>query len=347
MGLQRSIASQSLDISSLKLLRRIWWVLYTWDTLLTLNGMDMTRRRDTESHPPRLTEADWEEEVPVAFLERLHPVESTEKSYMIESCNLSIIIGKFWHSYASAPLNVCYAELDSALSAWRQTLPPGLQVSNITESTNLASWNLNLITRSYVCECIMFRMICRSSSSDHGTKECARQKLHSALFETNTTIDRIMNRNTGHFNTWLLHTCISTALALNIEKMFNPLTSSLEMCLSRLRIESMLEFLRDMAKTWPYINALVGMFQSVFSLTGILMPAGKVPESPRHLHSLWTSGLQHDNKTNEGDLDQAILGSQESPLCDLPFNPFNPNSLLDEVFQDNWQNLDFFNMSSK
>jgi hypothetical protein len=92
MGLHHNITRQAPDIPTKKLFRRIWWVLYTWDALLALNGMDTMRRfRDAEFHTPPLTEADWEEEIPLACQEILCPVSSVDKSYMIESCKLSII----------------------------------------------------------------------------------------------------------------------------------------------------------------------------------------------------------------------------------------------------------------
>jgi hypothetical protein len=92
MRLHQKLARPTLDISTKRLFRRIWWVLYTWDVLLALNGMDTMRRiRDTETVIPRLAEEDWDEEFLANFQTTLQPVESAEKSYMVESCKLSML----------------------------------------------------------------------------------------------------------------------------------------------------------------------------------------------------------------------------------------------------------------
>jgi hypothetical protein len=50
----------------------------------------------------------------------------------------------------------------------------------------------------------MYRMILRSAGIDEILRLRAGKKLSSALFELNTTIDRIMSQNTGQFNSWVL-----------------------------------------------------------------------------------------------------------------------------------------------
>jgi hypothetical protein len=116
--LNQNITRQAPHIPTESLFRRIWWVLYTWNALRTLNGMDNMRRcRDAERHAPQLTEADWEEEIPMAKQEIFCPVRSADKSYMIESCNLSVIstkVGMIFESYAHA---VCHW-LTAAAGFW-------------------------------------------------------------------------------------------------------------------------------------------------------------------------------------------------------------------------------------
>jgi hypothetical protein len=41
-------------------------------------------------------------------------------------------------------------------------------------------------------------------SANPALNQLASQKLHATLFELDTTIDRVMNQNSGQFNTWLL-----------------------------------------------------------------------------------------------------------------------------------------------
>jgi hypothetical protein len=91
MGLHRNIVSQSADISP-KLLRRLWAVIYTWDVLLALNGMNTMRRfQNIDSKLIQLMEQDWEEDPHPEFHSLLQPVSSQEKLYLIMSCKLSLI----------------------------------------------------------------------------------------------------------------------------------------------------------------------------------------------------------------------------------------------------------------
>jgi hypothetical protein len=118
------------------------------------------------------------------------------------------------------------------------------------------------------------------------------------------------------------------------------------MCLSRLRIESMLEFLRDMAKTWPYISALVGIFEKVIHSTGNVMPTDRMQIISRESSVPWLQNVQFPDKAYPFD---NHAGNLISPLeilsSDSHFTYFNPNSLLDEVFHDSLQNIDFMNVS--
>jgi hypothetical protein len=91
MGLHRNTSRQSTGISP-KVLRRLWAVIYTWDVLLALNGMNTMRQfHNIDSTPLQLTELDWEEDPDPKFHSLLQPVSSQEKLYLIMSCKLSLI----------------------------------------------------------------------------------------------------------------------------------------------------------------------------------------------------------------------------------------------------------------
>jgi hypothetical protein len=136
----------------------------------------------------------------------------------------------------------------------------------------------------------------------------------------------------------LSHTCISTDLALNIERIFTPTATALEVSLSKLRIESMLEYLRDMAKAWPYINAMVGMFERVMGSKIVLSTHSRKtivgPLSDGNFS--WTQEPSDPGKAVEESL--GIMDMEDNLPGQFIFNPFNPNSLLDEVFHDSLQN---------
>lgn len=92
MGICTNILDQRLDQPTKKILRRVWWVLYTWDVLLTLHGMDtMHRFHDRNPDTASLTEADWEEEIPPLLQDFLHPISKAEKVYLIESAKYSCL----------------------------------------------------------------------------------------------------------------------------------------------------------------------------------------------------------------------------------------------------------------
>jgi hypothetical protein len=96
-------------------------------------------------------------------------------------------------------------ELEIAFRSWRQSFAAVEQAGSDTGSNSVASWHLTLLARGYVCESILYRMMTRrhqpvSSPSDGAVKH----RLYRTLFELDTTIDRVMNQNSGQFNTWLL-----------------------------------------------------------------------------------------------------------------------------------------------
>jgi hypothetical protein len=108
-----------------------------------------------------------------------------------------------------SPADVSCEKLEAVFSSWRQAFPPGVQVISINQSSTVNSWHLTLVARGYVCQCVLYRMVARrfgpgAKSANTGLHRLASQKLRATLFELDTTIDRIMNQNSGQFNTWLL-----------------------------------------------------------------------------------------------------------------------------------------------
>ena len=94
MGLHRNYVSEALGVRTKRLFRRIWWVLYNRDTLLTISGIDNLRRfHDRFCDTAPLTEADWEgdEEIPAEFSDILPPMPRLQKLFMVELSKLSII----------------------------------------------------------------------------------------------------------------------------------------------------------------------------------------------------------------------------------------------------------------
>ncbi|KAF4236386.1 hypothetical protein CNMCM6805_005869 [Aspergillus fumigatiaffinis] len=335
----RNTSRQSTGISP-KLLRRLWAVIYTWDVLLALNGMNTMRQfHNIDSTPLQLTELDWEEDPDPKFHSLLQPVSSQEKLYLIMSCKLSLIISEFWDMMLYSPADVSCEKLEVAFSSWRQAFPPGVQVISINQSSTVNSWHLTLVARGYVCQCVLYRMVARrfgpgAKSANTGLHRLASQKLRATLFELDTTIDRIMNQNSGQFNTWLFHTCISTAVALHIERYIDPATSPFEGMLAILRIQAGLQFLREMAKSWSYIGSFVTMFEGVINTVGlpIPLPNQRIATNDPLPSPTSFERLQLPGRGVVMDSNSWLPNTEACAPIGLPSGPFNANSILDELF---------------
>ncbi|KAJ0423089.1 fungal-specific transcription factor domain-containing protein [Aspergillus carlsbadensis] len=342
MGLHRYMQHASSDPST-KLLRRIWWLMYTWDVLLALNGMNTMRRfYDADSDVPQLTEDDWEDESLPEGQSMLLPICRFEKLYLIQSCKLSLLISRFWVRLLDSrgpPLSC--NELEAAFSSWRHSFPTGEKPTAAdNELSSVSSWHLTLQARGYVCECVLYRMMMRRSRRvSNPSESTTKQALYRTLFELDTTIDRVMNQNAGQFSTWLFHTCISTAIALHVERCVNPSTSSFDKVLSTLRIQVMLEFLREMAKSWSYIGCFVTLFEAVIRFTGLAASLPGPPQEPTDpLPSPVSIGLRNGPWKNIAqDISPWPLTVDTSVLFDIPSGPFDANSILDELFSENFE----------
>ena len=113
-------------------------------------------------------------------------------------------VRRFWQTFAYRAPEVAFDELGVAVHAWRQSLPSEMKITNTPNVTIMDSWFLILNARSYVCECVMYRMILHAPFTDENLSKRASRKLHSALFELDAIIDRIIIQNSGQFNAFFL-----------------------------------------------------------------------------------------------------------------------------------------------
>lgn len=221
MGLHRADASKDLDDSTRKLFRRIWWVIYYRDALLVVNGLDNLRRlHDGDFDTPELTEADWNEEViPFEFKHILPETTRVQKLFLIESCKLSRISkllcaallnmmlisridNQFIESFSSpclAPSETSYRKIEETVASWRRILPNELCATEVHEWSVSNVWILVLMARSYLFECILYRMVRETfRASSAVVTQRASQRLQGAIFELDTTMDRILLHNVSH-----------------------------------------------------------------------------------------------------------------------------------------------------
>jgi hypothetical protein len=100
-----------------------------------------------------------------------------------------------------------------------------------------------------------------------------------------------------------------------------------------------------MAKSWPYITTIVGMFERVIgsTVTPSTHPRKMFAGPPCDVNF---SLVLESNPGNANGESLGIVSTEDSLPNYFNFNPFNPNSLLDEVFHDSLQNLDFLDVPS-
>lgn len=277
------------------------------------------------------------------------------------------IVRRFWQTFAYHTPEIAFDELGAAVHAWRQALPS--EMKGTPNGTMTDSWFLILKTRSYVCECVMYRVILRVSSTNENLRGRASRKLHGAMFELDATIDRIIAQNSGQFNTFFLsvlpdsiyisckdansssaihsHTSISTDIALHVEKALKHSTSAHERIMTTLRIQSKLEWLREISKSWSYIGALVKMFEGVIQFAELSIPrmpnsdiqaefydalpstkGQNIPNPPSEFQSLNKSA---DAMSNFDFFNFA----DEQTQYEFQMGPVASNCVLDEIFSDN------------
>lgn len=87
MGLHRNTTASKFDPHARKIYRRIWWVVYSWDTLLALHGLDAVRRfQHGEFDTQALTKEDWGEEIVSSDIEDLlSPIPELHKSFLAKT----------------------------------------------------------------------------------------------------------------------------------------------------------------------------------------------------------------------------------------------------------------------
>ncbi|KAL2853469.1 hypothetical protein BJY01DRAFT_206744 [Aspergillus pseudoustus] len=105
----------------------------------------------------------------------------------------------------------------------------------------------------------------------------ASQKLQYSMLELGTTIDRIIVHNLVEYYPMFLYNCASTTLALHIERSLSQALDVQNMVLASLRIQTNLELLRRLSKSWVSISWAVQMFEVVIRRTGLVVTVANEP----------------------------------------------------------------------
>ncbi|KAL2703936.1 hypothetical protein AAEP93_005007 [Penicillium crustosum] len=197
MGLHKEEVGKNAGLPLRKLLRRVWWVLYNRDALLVFNGLDNLRRiHDTDFDTLELTLEDWDNgTIPEEFEDILQPVTKLHKSFLVASCQLSLITSQVMQTMTRTPVwsETTWDELEKKILRWQKDIPPELHCSANHEWGVDNFWVLVLEARIHVFKCMVYRTARDAFKSRNlDISHRATQKLHHAMLELDTIIDRIM-----------------------------------------------------------------------------------------------------------------------------------------------------------
>ncbi|EXJ74998.1 uncharacterized protein A1O5_01694 [Cladophialophora psammophila CBS 110553] len=277
MGLHRNYVSETLGARTKRLFRRIWWVLYNRDTLLTISGVDNLRRfNDRYCDTAPLTESDWEEdtEIPVQFRDILCPIPRLQKLFMVEYSKLSIISGLFIRDFKTPnkiPSAEEIAHVSNEICSWRKQLPPEMQIGTFQEWSSDNIWVLVLFAMGFRLEAVFCRAVKDHyrTQNDPASMQRVAQRQESAMFELSTIIQRASMHEVLHLCPLSFMTCASTILAMRIEIALDPTTSSRKLLATKTQIYAELEYLRESCEYWSRLIWTLRMFEAVVARTGL------------------------------------------------------------------------------
>lgn len=259
MGLHKDDMAKDVDAKSRKTCRRLWWVLYNRDLTNSIAGLDNVRRiSEGAFDTSELTDDDWEDDpIPDRFKHIIHPITKRHKSFLIANCRLSRITAVFLEHFKTPggnPTPEVARQIRNAINDWRTSLPPELQAAYIQEWNVETFWVLVLMARLYLFECVFYRTLKDSSEAQVGEIfEQAAQGLRNAMFELDTTVERIMLYEVERFCPLYLVVSISILLALHIEIALSPTSDNRQKLLAKKHIDSGQTYMRKLSESWTGI----------------------------------------------------------------------------------------------
>ncbi|KAI5462052.1 hypothetical protein BGZ63DRAFT_423354 [Mariannaea sp. PMI_226] len=304
MELHKSHVYLEADPQKSKLFKRIWWILYSRDIILSLFGTQNIRLlSDREYDIDSFTEDDWEsEQLSERDLTILPIMSRGQKMYWVEYCKLAVIGARCLSSvkdHSDDPQT-----LTDRISAWRLALPDIL-VHDIQHPENL--WSTVLLAISYRFECILLRLLRlwwrRRNASWY---EWAKKKLQSAIFELDTITGRTWLDGTLLTLPLSFKSCIHTALAIHIEMALDESGSEINRSMSQLSIQRSMLLLREL-KDDPVLQQAIPIFERVLVQTN-LIPASLMTQAQQSTTSP-PSSQRHDNHSSPSQIDSGADGA--------------------------------------
>jgi hypothetical protein len=132
-----------------------------------------------------------------------------------------------------------------------------------------------------------------------------------------------------------------------VEKALKQSISTHERIMTTLRIQSKLEWLREISKSWSYTVRLVKMFEGVIQLTRLSMPVVPNSDIQAESYDAFQSKNEQNIPNSPGELqplnksadavsnfDFFNFADEHTPY-DFHMGPITSNCVLDELFYDN------------
>ena len=214
MGLHRKQIADQLDRETVKLITRIFWVMYSRDVIMVLAGrLNVRALDDRYCDQLEVTKEDWEDE-PAQDLARfkMSPVSTLQKSHLVHSVRLAricmsmvfsdmghcaddILAGQYIDTFRRLDAQATRAgceDIEKRLSDWKRGLPSELQPENVDRWSQENVWILVLRAMGYRLECLLYRDIRELPRLEPDARRRALQKQQNAMLELDSIFHRVM-----------------------------------------------------------------------------------------------------------------------------------------------------------
>ncbi|KAH8652128.1 fungal-specific transcription factor domain-containing protein [Xylariales sp. PMI_506] len=306
MGLHRSNIEEDLDPSMYKLCRRIWWVIYNNDIMLSLTGfwnVRMLDSSDCDTTTPK--EDDWEVESLMMGQDvpRLLPVSRQQKLYLIEFSKLSFIGERCLAILKNLQRGIEMSkdnDVSSEFSLWRSSLPRVLQVDtqgqDHVDGENVIP--IVLMATSYRYECIFYRTLRKLYMSNGQDQQgWIYQRLKNTMLELDTLVGKAITSDIVQRLPLNFVNCVYTVLALRTELAVDAQESAINRSMAYTYIRQGLLFLHQI-RTMPTVDWVLRVFDYVFVQKNL--------KSFVDIHP-----AEFSNRGDEGFLGNSVLGNNE------------------------------------
>ncbi|KAK2751506.1 hypothetical protein CKAH01_17887 [Colletotrichum kahawae] len=269
------------------LYKRIWWVIYCRDVLLSFLGMQSMPLVSDKTKPQALpTEKDWETESDNINGSFSSVVTRDQKCHFIEYCKLSVL-GSRWLVGVSDSGRVDGQNMAREFHAWRSGL---WETTNADHQLVDSPYLTSLLAASYRLECILYRTLKLCwKTGDITRHEWARARLRSSMFELDTLFGRTLANDQLRNLPMSFNSNIPIALALHIEAALDATESIATKSMSLIYIRQgklILEQLQDS----PVMKRVLSIFE--WALDRVDLNPGAIED--RHSGNAVRAGAQQN-----------------------------------------------------